>query len=61
MTERRQHALDAAEHIIKMLRSGEDDDNCLSEGADVILEAFDAMSAHGETGDHVEQKGDPCG
>jgi hypothetical protein len=45
MTERRQFALDAAEHIIKMMKSGEAEDNCLSEGADVILEAFEQMLA----------------
>ena len=38
-------ALDAAEHLLKMKRDGFDDDNCLSEGADVILEAFEKMLA----------------
>ncbi len=38
MSDPRQHALDAAEHIIKMMQSGEAVDNCLSEGADAMTE-----------------------
>lgn len=41
--ESREFALDAAEHIIGMVRDAEDEDNCLSEGADVVLEAAEKM------------------
>lgn len=49
MTERdldrgRQHALDAAEHIIKMIRDGYAESDCLSEGADVIMEAVEHIN-----------------
>jgi hypothetical protein len=43
--EKRQIALDAAEHIIKMMREGKYQSDCLSEGADVILEAAEKINA----------------
>ena len=38
----RDFALDAAEHIIGMMKRGAVESDCLSEGADVILEAAEA-------------------
>lgn len=35
-------ALDAVEHIIGMMKAGYDESDCLSEGADVVLEAIEA-------------------
>ena len=44
MTEPRQFALEAAEHIIKMMKDGYIESDCLSEGADVILEAAEKIA-----------------
>jgi hypothetical protein len=42
--EPRQFALDAAEHIIEMMKDGNAESDCLSEGADVILEAAEKIA-----------------
>ena len=41
----REFALDAAEHIIGMMKRGNAESDCLSEGADVILEAAEKIAA----------------
>lgn len=39
----REFALDAAQHIIDMMKRGEAESDCLSEGADLVLEAAEKI------------------